>query len=483
VTTASGIQALPTSWADALEQVNRRRSRLHYKPVALLVSLDMLDEADDSDYRVKYGDFRDRFASLLSTIDLHGADKAWQPFYDLATGEQVWTLWRNGAVLNPSEISPSATTISRMVDEARFRDALQGFIRARSGRQIVREAVLNMLSEDADPVSIATLEEYQRRSPLSLVETSDEIRRSLLTFNSEVSDYLPFARDLARSTTYWVFDPDSRQFGPGKFVGFKGMVSWRYLYARTVRKSRFNGHTTRVAIERVVKVPFRPDADLASELEAWMTGAYGQMTEQANDSKWKFVTLPTTASGIDPSTSVPDAPDIFVMPHLRMKDLLESAPSSGRIPEVRLVDRARIIDWAERDAANRDLGSFGERLVAELERRELSDAGRADLADRVEIVAQTQGDGLGFDVLSFTTEGEEKYLEVKTTQGAKETPFIVSENERLRSEILGDSLWLYRVFKVCGQWRLFQLRGPFSETLHLRPTQYRAVVNDRGQAE
>jgi hypothetical protein len=54
--------------------------------------------------------------------------------------------------------------------------------------------------------------------------------------------------------------------------------------------------------------------------------------------------------------------------------------------------------------------------VAELERRRLREAGRDDLADRVEWVAETCGDGIGFDVLSFSeTDGAEKFVEVKTT--------------------------------------------------------------------
>ena len=32
--------SLPTAWTDAIEQVRRRRSKLHYKPAALLVALD-----------------------------------------------------------------------------------------------------------------------------------------------------------------------------------------------------------------------------------------------------------------------------------------------------------------------------------------------------------------------------------------------------------------------------------------------------------
>ena len=256
------------------------------------------------------------------------------------------------------------------------------------------------------------------------------------------------------------------------------MVASRYLFARTLSpKGRFDGHTTRLAIERVLNTPFSPDADLVPQLEDWMMRTVRQWIGDPGGSKWKFVALPSIGPALDLSGPELDSIEGSLPSNLRIEDILEAAPSSDRIPEARLANRGIITDWAERDSLNRKLGSFGERLVAELERRELSDAGRNDLAERVEIVAQTQGDGLGFDVLSFTLDGVEKYIEVKATRGAKEAPFMVSENERLRSEILGDSLWLYRLFKVSRQWRLFRLQGPFSKTLQLRSTQYKAVVS------
>jgi hypothetical protein len=52
----------------------------------------------------------------------------------------------------------------------------------------------------------------------------------------------------------------------------------------------------------------------------------------------------------------------------------------------------------------------------EVEKRRLRDARRDDLARRVEWVASTVGDGLGFDILSFDElDGSERFIEVKTT--------------------------------------------------------------------
>ena len=78
--------------------------------------------------------------------------------------------------------------------------------------------------------------------------------------------------------------------------------------------------------------------------------------------------------------------------------------------------KGRRIDFVERDARNRRLGKLGEEFVVFLERHRLRTAGRDDLALKVEWVAETIGDGLDFDVLSFDDVDEsEKLIEVKAT--------------------------------------------------------------------
>jgi len=47
------------------------------------------------------------------------------------------------------------------------------------------------------------------------------------------------------------------------------------------------------------------------------------------------------------------------------------------------------------------LGQFGEEVAVEVESRRLLSLGRDDLAAKVERLAHTCGDGVGFDVLSF----------------------------------------------------------------------------------
>lgn len=70
-----------------------------------------------------------------------------------------------------------------------------------------------------------------------------------------------------------------------------------------------------------------------------------------------------------------------------------------------------------------------------LERLRLAAAGRDDLAVKVEWVAETVGDGLGFDVLSFDdADDAERLIEVKTTGLGKSFPFLVAATEVRCSE-------------------------------------------------
>lgn len=133
-------------------------------------------------------------------------------------------------------------------------------------------------------------------------------------------------------------------------------------------------------------------------------------------------------------------------------------------------------DRSKADAANRALGKAGELLVVEYERQALLEAGRQDLADKVLHVAQVEGDGAGYDVKSFELNGVEKHIEVKTTDGPRETPFFLSANELRRSQELPNSFYLYRVFNYrpdSNSGQFYVVRGAVSEVFELSPTQYR----------
>ena len=77
---------------------------------------------------------------------------------------------------------------------------------------------------------------------------------------------------------------------------------------------------------------------------------------------------------------------------------------------------ARKFDVAGRDARNRALGRAGEERALHNERLVLKRTGQDSLARKVRWVSEKDGDGAGYDIHSFDTEGADRLIEVKTTE-------------------------------------------------------------------
>ena len=83
------------------------------------------------------------------------------------------------------------------------------------------------------------------------------------------------------------------------------------------------------------------------------------------------------------------------------------------------------------------------------------------MADRIEWVAQTQGDGLGFDILSKNTNGTDRYIEVKATKLTKVAPIFFTKNKFDFSRANKNNYYLYRVFNLKQDPKLFIVTGAF----------------------
>jgi len=134
----------------------------------------------------------------------------------------------------------------------------------------------------------------------------------------------------------------------------------------------------------------------------------------------------------------------------------------------------RKFDPVERDFRNRALGKAGEEFVLDLERKRLSQQDRTDLARKVRWISEEEGDGAGFDILSYDPAGNERLIEVKTTNGAAKTPFFLSRNERTVSNERADSWHLYRLHLFSQRPQIFTIRPPLESTLYLSPESWRA---------
>lgn len=131
-------------------------------------------------------------------------------------------------------------------------------------------------------------------------------------------------------------------------------------------------------------------------------------------------------------------------------------------------------DYLDREARNLSLGSAGEEFVVDYERWRLMSSGKRKLAESVEHVSSTQGDGLGYDVLSFEITGSPRLIEVKTTSFGKETPFFISRTEVELSRSEPELFHLYRLFEFRREPRLFSLGGPIDQHCNLDPITFRA---------
>jgi hypothetical protein len=160
------------------------------------------------------------------------------------------------------------------------------------------------------------------------------------------------------------------------------------------------------------------------------------------------------------------------VPALRsMSGVLVNPPRINRVQEpaskVPYIRRAIKKDYLELESRNRSLGLAGEQFVAEYETRRLHSAGHPALANRVEHIAATRGDGLGYDVLSFELSGRERFVEVKTTAFGATAPFYISRNEVDFSDEQASQFVLARVHEFRSAPKFFELRGSLRKSLSL----------------
>ncbi len=146
-------------------------------------------------------------------------------------------------------------------------------------------------------------------------------------------------------------------------------------------------------------------------------------------------------------------------------------------PALGYTARPRRIDYAAREARNRQLGERGEKFVLEYEKFRLRHRGRDDLLSDVEWTSKEHGDGVGYDIRSFDGETDnELFIEVKTTNSGMYQPFLITQNEVDFSEKQESKYALYRLFSFSRDPRMFSLRGCIKQHVALAPQLYKASV-------
>jgi hypothetical protein len=132
-------------------------------------------------------------------------------------------------------------------------------------------------------------------------------------------------------------------------------------------------------------------------------------------------------------------------------------------------------DYVNLAREQKELGDAGENLVKLYEIDFLKKHGLGAKAKLVEIVK----DGKGYDVRSFDKEGNEKFIEVKTTTGDQKTPFFLSENEVAFMRLNKKKYSIYRIFQYDEEYnsgKCFALWGDVEGQILMQPIQYRVSV-------
>lgn len=151
------------------------------------------------------------------------------------------------------------------------------------------------------------------------------------------------------------------------------------------------------------------------------------------------------------------------------KDGFETMPESKK--EFKGAD----VDFQGKAKEQKDLGDKGEALVKQREIEFLNQRGLQDKAALVEIVQ----DGKGYDVFSFDENGNEKFIEVKTTTGNEYAVFFLSENEIDFMRLHPNQYCIYRVYhydKENNFAEFFELTGDIESQLLMKPTEYRVLI-------
>lgn len=123
------------------------------------------------------------------------------------------------------------------------------------------------------------------------------------------------------------------------------------------------------------------------------------------------------------------------------------------------------------------VGTTGEEFVLNYEKEKLLSVGLKNLSENVKWVSKEDGDGLGYDIHSFDENGNDKYIEVKTTTNSiPRLQFFISANE-LKKYFQETNFFIYFVFDIKNQPKLHIVdKKQFKEDF-ITPVQYLVNVD------
>ncbi len=169
-------------------------------------------------------------------------------------------------------------------------------------------------------------------------------------------------------------------------------------------------------------------------------------------------------------------PDIQKISFTKLKlESLDPEPSKSKSDKPSYFDEEKNLAGQKR---NRRTGAKGENLVLEMEIFNLKKAGREDLIGNVKIVSENMS--LGYDILSFEPNGDEKYIEVKSSLTSGHSSFYLTANELEKSGRL-KNYYLYVVHGIDTQEPSIKyIKHPqfHSNEFRLHPRQYLVLYKE-----
>ncbi len=149
---------------------------------------------------------------------------------------------------------------------------------------------------------------------------------------------------------------------------------------------------------------------------------------------------------------------------------LVPTPSNVSKNEVPRIISTSTTDYIQKEIRNKHLGLLGELFILKNEIEFLNINGKSDLASKVQHVSVVIGDGLGYDILSYDLNGNEKKIEVKTTRSDISRPFYLTRNEIDVSISSPDNYYLFRLFDFdssINKGKYYIIKGDLTNSLSL----------------
>jgi len=136
-------------------------------------------------------------------------------------------------------------------------------------------------------------------------------------------------------------------------------------------------------------------------------------------------------------------------------------------------------DYVKEYMKNLEIGKLGELFVMHFEKKRLIENGKKALVEGIKHVSEIYGDYYGYDILSFDENGNEKFIEVKTTTGNIETEFYLSKNEDVKF-MNNPNYYIYRVYYFdCEKFEgmIYQVTNTVFNTHFIKtPKEYKVRV-------